>query len=439
MGTSNENKFFHSVYLNAKLCKGCINCIKRCPTQAIRVQNGIARIIKEFCIDCGECVRYCPHHAKQTKQDNISVLKNYKYTVALPSPSLYGQFNNLTDVNIVLTALTMIGFDDVFEVSAAAEIVSETTRKYVAEHAEKWPIINTSCPAVVRLIRVRFPNLLNQLLPLQSPSELAAAYARKIAMEKTGLPAEDIGIVYISPCPSQVTSMKAPIGTERSELDSVLAIKDIYPLLLATMPDAQKNVQELSTSGKIGLGWAISGGEAAGILSDSYIAVDGIENVIQVLEDLEDKKLMTGVKFIELNACSGGCVGGVLNVENPYVARAKIKRLHKYLPVALSHPDKYPSDVNLYLSQEIQFEPVFQLGGTVLESMERMTEVEQLVKKLPSLDCGSCGAPTCRALAEDIVRGTAQLEDCIYLLRGAYKKSQLIQNFNKEKEENDSK
>ena len=77
-------EFYHSVHLDSSLCKGCINCIKRCPTQAIRVHNGKAVIKKEFCIDCGECIRICPHHAKQATYDSLDVLKNYEYTVALP-------------------------------------------------------------------------------------------------------------------------------------------------------------------------------------------------------------------------------------------------------------------------------------------------------------------------------------------------------------------
>ena len=100
-----SSKFLTSVHLDEALCKGCINCIKRCPTQAIRVRNGKAVITKEFCIDCGECIRICPHHAKLPAYDKLSVIENYEYTVALPAPSLYGQFNNLDDVNIVLTAL----------------------------------------------------------------------------------------------------------------------------------------------------------------------------------------------------------------------------------------------------------------------------------------------------------------------------------------------
>lgn len=163
------DKFYHSVRLDEELCKGCINCIKRCPTQAIRVQDGKARINKKFCIDCGECIRVCPHHAKHAVYDQLQEMERFRYKVALPAPSLYSQFNNLDDINIVLHALLLMGFDDVFEVSAAAELVSEATRSYLTEHEDQLPLISTACPSVVRLIRVRFPNLIPHLLPLNPP------------------------------------------------------------------------------------------------------------------------------------------------------------------------------------------------------------------------------------------------------------------------------
>ena len=322
------NKFFHSVYLDSDKCTGCITCLKRCPTQAIRVRDGKAHIINEFCIDCGECIRHCPHHAKHTKRDFIPVLKDDKYTVALPAPSLYSQFNNVKDTNIILTALVLAGFDDVFEVSAGAEIISELSRKYISEHPELYPLISTACPTVERLIRVRFPGLIPHLLPILPPMEAAAIIARKRAAAKTGLDPSDIGIIFLSPCPSKITFIHDPLGMRESNVDAVLAIKDIYPLLLSHMKEAQKqldNKVSYTLSGRIGKGWAISGGEAYGIISDHYLAADGIENVIRVLEDLEDE-ILPGLQFVELNACSAGCVGGVPPVENPYIAKAKVKR-----------------------------------------------------------------------------------------------------------------
>ncbi|MFR5855793.1 MAG: 4Fe-4S dicluster domain-containing protein [Lachnospiraceae bacterium] len=86
----NESKF-HSVRLDREKCMGCTNCLKRCPTEAIRLRGGRAHIIDERCIDCGECIRVCDHHAKYAQTDPLSVIEQFKYKIALPAPSLYGQ------------------------------------------------------------------------------------------------------------------------------------------------------------------------------------------------------------------------------------------------------------------------------------------------------------------------------------------------------------
>lgn len=409
------DKFIHSVQLDTEACRGCINCIKYCPTQAIRVQNGKARIKPQFCVDCGRCIRYCPHHAKIPIYDSVEEIQNYKYTVALPAPSLYSQFNNLKNVDVVLNALLSMGFDDVFEVSAAAELVSEASRAYISEHRDEAPFISTACPSIVRIVRVKFPTLIPRLLPLKPPVEVAAEIARKKAAEKSGLAPEEIGIFFISPCPSKVTYAKAPLGIEKSQIDKVLAIKDVYPILLEHMTDDETKLKPLASSGRIGIGWSNAGGEAAGLITDDYLACDGIMGALRVLSDLEDEKFH-GLKFVELNACNGGCVGGPLTVENPYVATAKSKKLHRYLPVAQTHGENYP-DIDYHWSSYVEYEPVFRLGDSFLESLEMMGAIEELTEQLPGLDCGSCGAPGCRALAEDIVMGNAREIDCVFVLK----------------------
>ena len=410
-----KSGFFHSVRLDESKCMGCTNCIKRCPTGAIRVRRGKAYIISERCIDCGECIRICPHHAKYAEKYSFDELQKYKYRIALPAPTLYGQFNNLDDTDYVLTALKKLGFDDVFEVSKGAEIVSEATRAELSHSGRKKPVISSACPAVVRLIRVRFPNLIENVLDFNPPMEEAASLARERAVKRTGYSKSDIGIFFITPCTAKITAIKQPICNNGSNVDGVFGIKDIYPSLLHEMENTDKT-ELLRDSGIIGVSWASSGGEASALLTDRYLAADGIENVIKVLEEIEDEKL-DRLDFVELNACSGGCVGGSLTAENPYVAKARIQQLRRYLPVAANHlaGDEVPETMSW--QRPLEGSSVLKLADNVSDAMAMMSKMTEIIARLPGLDCGTCGAPTCRALAEDIVRGSATLHDCVFAMR----------------------
>ncbi|MBQ7745556.1 MAG: ferredoxin, partial [Ruminococcus sp.] len=319
------------------------------------------------------------------------------------------------NIDIVLTGLKKIGFDKVFEVSRGAELVSEATRKLIKEDKLKKPIISSACPAVVRLIKIRFPELCENVLPLLAPMEVAAKIARREAVEETGLRSEEIGVFFITPCPAKVTEAHSPNYAESSEVDGAIAISKIYRELTQAM-DHLTEVEQIAKSGIIGIGWANSGGEAAAMLGDKYLAADGIVNVIRVLEELEDDHIRD-VEFIELNACSGGCVGGVLTVENPYVAQARIHKLRKYLPVSLNHLENHNID-DMKWTEELEFDAdIFRLDEDIVKAMQMMSDMEEILSGLPGLDCGSCGAPTCRAMAEDIVRGKAKETDCIHKLK----------------------
>ena len=411
--------YFHSVRLDKEKCRGCTNCIKRCPTQAIRVRNGKAVILKERCIDCGECIRVCPHHAKYASRDVLSQIEDYKYKVALPAPALYGQFNNLDDINIILNALPSLGFDSVFEVSKAAELISEATRIYMQENTHIRPLISSACPAVVRLIRVCFPELVDNIMPITAPVDEAGRLARIKAVQKTGLKPEEIGVFFITPCPAKVTAIKQPIGIEKSHVDGALAINDIYPLLLKAMEKTEKSdeLKALHESGVIGIGWATSGGEASGTLHDNALAADGIENCMKILEEVE-RGTLDAVDFIELNACQGGCVGGSLTSENPFIAKSRLMKLRKYSPISCNHLGNRVLPQELLCTSPVEpCDDVMKLADNVTEAMARMNRMKELLKVFPGLDCGTCGAPSCRALAEDIVKGYTTEHDCVFRAR----------------------
>lgn len=407
-------KYWHSVTLDRNSCKGCTNCLKHCPTQAIRIQGGKAKILKERCIDCGECIRVCPYHAKKAVSDSFDILNNYKYTVALVAPAFCAQFSKTENINMMLTALKKIGFDDVFEVSRGAQRVSEETRKLLKSGELLKPTISSACPAVVRLIAIRFPNLINNIIPLRSPMELAAEQARTDAVNKTGLKKDEIGIIFISPCAAKITEVRSPSNVGHTNVDGVLSIKDTYLKMAQTFNTIREDeIENLSFSGSEGILWAIPGGESNATRVERQIAVDGIQNVIKVFEDIEDGKL-DDIEYVEALSCNGGCVGGPLTAENCFVAESRLKRI-----VSPLEKEKLSLDKNIkpYWDSPLIYKPIMNLDEDINIAMQKMIQLEEIYKRLPGLDCGSCGSPSCRALAEDIVRGYAKETDCIFKLR----------------------
>lgn len=399
------NRYEHSVYLDEKKCSGCTACLKHCPTEAIRIRDGHASIDPDRCIDCGECIRVCPHNAKKAVCEKLSAMDKFKWKIALPAPSLYGQFDNLEDVDYVLDGLIKIGFDDVFEVSAAAELVSAYTRLYLKTEGVKKPAISSACPVVIRLIGLRFPSLTDNIIHMLPPMEIAAMLARKRARrEHPELSDEEIGVCFISPCPAKVSYVKNGFAGYKSQVDTVVSINDIYFQLIAKM-QPKADIKSLSNSGMIGIGWASTGGEATAIFNESYLAADGIENVIRVLDQVENGNIPP-LEFIELNACSGGCVGGVMTMQNPFIAKARLQTLRRYLPVSQNFLSKEESYIpESYIFNEIPtYHPISRLSDSMAESMRMMADIQKLRDTLPGIDCGACGAPNCRAFAEDTVR-----------------------------------
>lgn len=416
-------KRFHSVRLDKEKCKACTNCLKRCPTEAIRVRGGRAHIIDERCIDCGECIRVCEYHAKYAQTDPLASINRFKYKIALPAPALYGQFKHMISTSQVLEGLLKMGFDDVFEVAEGADIVTRAIRERMRNiDKSHYPVISSACPAIVRLIRVRFPDLIPHIIDVRQPMEVAAMVAKQEFCKKHEVSPEEVGCFFITPCAAKMTAIRNPIGHETSAVDGAISMMEIYGLLSSQLKNTSIETH-ISRASAYGVGWANCGGEAAAVCPEHSMSVDGIENVIRVLEEIENDKLQDLV-FFEGSACTGGCVGGPLTFENNYVARGAIRTLLRNCDI--THPDEkvnvsYLNKYNLLGDKHITANSAMKLDDDIVEAMRKLEKIEEIYKRLPGYDCGSCGSPTCRTFAEDIVQGFATDMDCIHRLKDQLK------------------
>lgn len=398
-----DEKALHTVMLDPDKCRGCVTCMKRCPTEAIRVRGGKASVAYERCIGCGECIRLCRYQAKKPSHDSWDTLADFKYKIALVAPSFYGQFNNLEDIDIVLNGLLAVGFDDVCEVGEAAEYVTDVTRRMMSEGSIPAPVISTACPAILELILMKYHDLSENLLSTLAPVDVAAKLARERAIEK-GVPAEDIGIYFISPCPAKVFALKMGLGVERPYVDRVLSVADAYMRVVPAM-EKLTEIKPLCRMSANGLSWGISRGEANATKGIKTIAADGVEQCVKILEALEDGGLRD-IEFIERNACVSGCVGGVMNVENPFVARSRVHYLTRKLKKELNTIESLGKSPEWFMwEQNPRLKDVFKLDENRLAALGKLMEKEEILKTLPMVDCGLCGAPSCTAFAEDLVGG----------------------------------
>jgi hypothetical protein len=268
-----------------------------------------------------------------------------------------------------------------------------------------------------------FPNLIDNLSPFLPPNELAARISKAEFCEMFGASPSDVGVYYISPCSSEMAHIRAPLGMQKSEIDGVFAVRDVYAQLVKVIESGGAKGPVCSIpfpSGAFGLGTAVIGGLSSAVGTEHYLAVDGIDNVCQCLEEIENERI-TGLHLLEPLVCGGGCVGGPLNFENQFVAKNRARRIANSQPrIDPEHDEHVQKYVDSPLIRyDMPFEPhsIMRLSDDVIEAARMMEKLEEINRQLPGLDCGSCGSPTCRTLAEDIVRGYAVEMDCIFKLR----------------------
>ncbi|WP_245579415.1 [Fe-Fe] hydrogenase large subunit C-terminal domain-containing protein [Halonatronum saccharophilum] len=396
-------------------CEGCTSCVKNCPTKAIRVHNGKAMIKDDYCIDCGECIRSCEHHAKSVLTENIDVINNYKYSIALLPPSFYGQFSKRINPEQISYALKGVGFFQVWDAALGAEVLNKATRAYL--NREDEVLISSSCPVIVRLVQLLYPELIKHLSPFKAPVEIVAQAARYKIKKEYSVDDSDIGVFFITPCPAKRTAIENPLGLKESNIDGAIGVDVIYHQVITRL-DNLEDLRRISLDREIpynGIRWARSSGESELLDREDTLSVDGIHNVIEILEEL-DRGNLANIKYLELVACQPGCVGGVLNVKNPFMAKFNIELLLEKNK-EIEGRNHNLCDYNIELDYFFKKKKIKPLDEDLLCAMKKLTKLEEVSKELPGLDCAACGAPDCRTLAEDIVGGLADKSNCVFILR----------------------
>ncbi len=409
--------------------------MRSCPTQAIRVKNGKAKVIPELCIDCGSCLGVCPTGAIVPTTIPIAEIDRYKFRVAIPSPALFTQFAIKDTPRQVGLALLKLGFDAVWEYAVDIELIDRAITEYVKKWPGPFPLISSSCPVIVRLIQVAYPTLVDQLIRVEVPREIAGRALKRHYSRELGIQPQEIAAIYITPCQAKTISILHPAEGAKSHLDGAIGISDIYNDIhnILRKNESPGKVTNPTADSDAWFHWGAPEGEFPHLSREHYLPLQGITEIVKILDNVEKGKIRN-IEFLECHSCPGACIGGNLTVENLYVARSK------YLGLIDSRKDPSPEFLReverRFQSEDFSLRAPLKprdIEGKTTDLRERVTmrkRADEVLKGLPRLNCGLCGAPTCRNHAEDVSLSRANIEDCVFLsreridhLRHIYKKS----------------
>jgi hypothetical protein len=368
----------------------------------------------------------CPNNAIKVKQDPFNQLDDYLVRVAIIPAVFFAQFPDTITPGEILGALYAIGFTHIYLAETGVDILNVLDAE---EQAPELPLISNFCPAVQRLIQIRFPLLVDNLSRLRPPAQVTAIFARS----ELSAVSPSLGIFYFTPCAAKIAQFNTEGSEENRLFDGIINIDTAYNLVstyLAKQDQVQEGSLTFAMCTKHALLWSLVKGQIPSH-EGRTLAVDEMHNVIEFLEILEEEA-QTSLQFLELDACAEGCVGGILTVRNRFLASERLKYYSQQLPDVLDEVlTKRIRDQRKAFQNDLRlphFEATMTMGLDTDRSraLYKLQKVTDILKVLPGIDCGLCGSPTCKSLAEDIARGQASLKQCVVLkLRNAQSSSSL--------------
>lgn len=383
-------------------CKNCYKCIRHCPVKAIRFSGNQAHIIGNECILCGQCFVVCPQNAKEIvdETEKVKVLLQGEYPVIVSlAPSFIANYQGV-GINSMRKALKKLGFFDVEETAIGATIVKSEYERMLRED-ERDVIISSCCHSVNLLVQKYFPSTLGYLADVLSPMQ---AHCRDI---KKRFP--NAKTVFIGPCVAKKDEAEYYGGI----VDAVLTFEELTCWLAEKKIELEKEMD--SDAFSRARFFPTTGGILKTMAQNApgytYMAIDGVENCISALKEIESGKIHKC--FIEMSACVGSCVGG------PVMEKYSRSPIEEYSAVASYAGDKdFEVSQPKYTELQKNFEAIEHKLPMPSES-EISSVLRQMGKTTPAqeLNCGSCGYNTCREKAIAICQGKAEISMCLPFLK----------------------
>lgn len=384
-------------------CKNCYKCIRHCPVKAIRFSANQAHIIGNECILCGHCFVVCPQNAKEivdgTEKVRVLLQSGDPVVVSL-APSFIANYEGV-GIESMRKALKELGFYDVEETAVGATIV-KTEYERILNEEERDILISSCCHSVNLLIQKYFPKTLEYLADVTSPMQAHCLDIKKrIPNAKT---------VFVGPC----VAKKDEAEYYENITDAVLTFEELTNWLNAEGIQLEKQVDD--TPNSRARFFPTTGGilktMAQNVPDYSYVAIDGIDNCISALKDIESGKIHKC--FIEMSACVGSCIGGP--VMEKYHSSAPVK---DYIAVSnyagerdfdVEQPDSLSLRKSFSLIEHKLPTPTETEITSVLRQMGKFKQADEL-------NCGSCGYNSCREKAIAIIQGKAEISMCLPFLK----------------------
>lgn len=387
---------YQIIRLTEKNCQDCYKCIRNCLTKAIRYSDGHAEILQDECVDCGECVVACPRHGNFVENDLTLVQRQMRagrQIVASVDPSFIAEFD-VSCIEDLNEALTQLGFAAAEEMAIGAEIVSREYERIMLDN-EVDVLISSVCPSINQLIRKFFPDMLKYLAPVQTPMQV---HCRRLRRQYP-----DAFIVYIGPCYARKRE-----AHDTGCCDAVMMFSDLQQWMheqgvrcVNSHTHTDRGIRARRYPRQDGIVKSMS--RVAGW---NRVSIDGVGDCIAALEEMRQRGA-TKV-FLEMTACEGSCVNGPAIRSNRYE-----NRINGTVAV-----NSYAGEYDFGVEESEPIQAVYTPDPIERPHVDEEA-VEQVLEKLnkstarTALNCGCCGYPTCREMAQALCEGKAELDMCL--------------------------